>query len=271
MSWLSDAAALRESRTPSVLVTVIARQGHAPREAGAKMLVTVDASYGSIGGGNLEAGAVVRARERLAAASDAGYAPETMEFRLNDKAPYDHGRQCCGGTVTVLLEPQPVPPAVVVFGCGHVGIELARILSRQDADLWFYDSRPAQVEALTGQVADCPATVRVKHTMLPEAEVEDIPAGAHVLVMTHDHGEDLHLCEALLARQRDPGAQGPLGSVGLIGSSAKWSRFRRKLGDAGFTNTEVSSIQCPVGIDGLGGSHPATIAVSIAADLLSRG
>lgn len=110
--------------------------------------------------------------------------------------------------MTVLLEPQPVPPAVVVFGCGHVGIELARILSRQDADLWLYDSRPAQVEALTGQVADCPATVRVKHTMLPEAEVEDIPAGAHVLVMTHDHGEDLHLCEALLARQRDPGARG---------------------------------------------------------------
>ena len=86
MSWLSDAAALRESRTPSVLVTVFARQGHAPREAGAKMLVTVDASYGSIGGGNLEAGAVVRARERLAAASDAGYAPETMEFRLNDRS-----------------------------------------------------------------------------------------------------------------------------------------------------------------------------------------
>ena len=274
MSWLSDAAALRASRTPSVLVTLIARQGHAPREAGAKMLVTVDASYGSIGGGNLEAGAVARAREMLTASAGDEKTldtPEIMEFRLNDKVAYDHGRQCCGGTVSVLLEPQPVPPAVVVFGCGHVGVELARILSRQDADLWFYDSRPEQVTALAEQVADSPATVRVEHTMLPESEVEDIPDGADVLVMTHDHAEDLHLCEALLSRLRDPEGQGTLGSVGLIGSSAKWTRFRKKLGDDGFSEDEISGIQCPVGIAGLGGSHPATIAVSIAADLLSRG
>ncbi|MDN5718926.1 XdhC family protein, partial [Corynebacterium sp.] len=48
MSWLSDAADLRARRVPSVLVTVVARRGHAPREAGAKMLVTADATSGSV-------------------------------------------------------------------------------------------------------------------------------------------------------------------------------------------------------------------------------
>lgn len=267
MSWLTDALALRAARTPAMLVTLMSRRGHAPREAGAKMLVTEDASYGSVGGGNLEAGAIVRAREMLAASCTE---PETLEFALNDKVPYDRGRQCCGGEVTVVLEPLAVPPAVAVFGCGHVGRELARILSRQDADLWFYDSRPEQIAALDDAVAGSPATVRTEHTMLPESAVETLPTGTDVLIMTHDHAEDLHLCEAILHRQRDPGGVGPLGSVGLIGSSAKWSRFRTKLGGAGFTDAEISAIRCPVGIDGLGGSHPATIAVSVAADLLSR-
>lgn len=283
MSWIADAADLRARRVPAVLVTLVARRGHAPREAGAKMLVTTSEVLGSVGGGNLEAGAVERAREILAssdgasgAAGDSGAPaapaePEFLDFALNDRVPYDHGRQCCGGEVTVLLEPLPVPPAVAVFGCGHVSLELARILSRQDADLWFCDSRPEQVAAVEAELSSaasgCPATVRTVHSMLPEQLVEDLPAGTHVLVMTHDHAEDLHLCEALLTRLRETD---DLGSVGLIGSTAKWARFRKKLTDAGFTADGIDRITCPIGLPDLGGRHPATIAVSVAAALLQR-
>lgn len=268
MSWVADAADLRARRVPSILVTLVARRGHAPREAGAKMLVTASEVLGSVGGGNLEAGAVDRAREILADAS-AGetVAPEFLDFALNDRVPYDHGRQCCGGQVTVLLEHLPVVPAVAVFGSGHVGLELARILSRQDAKLWFCDSRPDQVAAVAAEVADCPAMVHTVHSMLPESVVADLPAGTHVLVMTHDHGEDLHLCEALLTRLRETD---DLGSVGLIGSSAKWARFRTKLADAGFSAEEIARITCPIGLPDLGGRHPATIAVSVSAQLLQR-
>ncbi|MDN6510257.1 MAG: xanthine dehydrogenase accessory protein XdhC [Corynebacterium sp.] len=260
MSWLSDAADLRARRVPSVLVTVVARRGHAPREAGAKMLVTADATSGSVGGGNLEAGAVRRAREMLAAGASS---PETMDFALNDKVPYDHGRQCCGGEVTVLLEVLDVPPCVAVFGCGHVGLELARILSRHDLDLWLCDSRPAQLTEAETVTQDAPATVTTRLAVLGEAVVDELPAGAHVLGMTHDHAEDLHLCDAALARD-------DLGSVGLIGSSAKWARFRSKLAEAGHSPESVAAIQCPVGLPDLGGSRPAEIAVSVAADLLTR-
>ena len=46
VDWLSAAARLRETRTPGVLVTVASVRGHAPRDAGAKMVVSADADLG---------------------------------------------------------------------------------------------------------------------------------------------------------------------------------------------------------------------------------
>ena len=78
--------------------------------------------------------------------------PELMSLSLNDKAPVEHGVQCCGGEVTILLEPLAVVPSVAIFGLGHVGLELARILARHDVELHLVDSRAEQASdrALAG-------------------------------------------------------------------------------------------------------------------------
>jgi len=101
-------------------------RGHAPREAGAKMVVSRDRSWGSVGGGNLEATAVARARELLLSGTSE---PEICDMQLNPHARAEHGRQCCGGVVRLLLEPLAVRPVIALFGIGHVGYELARIWS----------------------------------------------------------------------------------------------------------------------------------------------
>ena len=142
MHWLTAVEGLRRERRPGVLVTVTETRGHAPREAGAKMVVAADATWGSIGGGNLEETAVSRARAMIAAPPGL---PEQLTLGLTDKARTEHGRQCCGGEVTVLLEPLPVVPAVAIFGVGHVGLELARILVRHDLELHLVDSRADQL------------------------------------------------------------------------------------------------------------------------------
>ena len=80
--------------------------------------------------------------------------------------------------------------------------------------------------------------------------------------MTHDHAEDAALCDAAL---RTPA----LGSIGLIGSDAKWARFERKLRDEGHSADDVARITTPIGLDGIDGKEPAVIAVSVAAALLS--
>ena len=259
MHWVAAVERLRREREPGVLVTVADVRGHAPRDAGAKMVVAAGHSWGSIGGGNLEETAVARTRAML---SEQANAPEQLTLGLTDKTRTEHGRQCCGGEVTVLLEPLPVVPAVAIFGVGHVGLELARILVRHDLELHLVDSRADQLTAeRLACLDDGEGAVRVHHSPVPELALGAVPSGTHVLVMTHDHAEDFAICDAALRCRH-------LGSIGLIGSAAKWSRFRTGLLVEGHDEATIGRIRSPIGSPGLGGKEPATIAVSVAADLL---
>lgn len=264
MHWLEAVTRLRERRRPGVLVTLASVAGHAPRAAGAKMVVGRSASWGSIGGGNLEETALRRARDLLAAL-DAGArpGPQTLTVGLTDHAVNAHGRQCCGGRVEVLFEPIPVVPAVAVVGLGHVGIELARILARHDVELHLVDSRAAALEPERLAVLDdAVARVHRHHAPVPELALGQVPPGTHVLIMTHDHAEDLALCDAALRSSH-------LGPVGLIGSAAKWSRLRRALAAEGHPPEAISAIRCPIGLPQVRGKEPATIAVAVAAELVA--
>ena len=264
MDWLGAVQQLRRDGEAGVLVTVTAVRGHAPRDPGAKMVVSAGRTWGSVGGGNLEQTAVDRARELL---RDGAVAPEAQEMRLNERARNEHGRQCCGGVVTLLLEPLPVRPTVAIFGVGHVGYELARILSRLELSLHLVDGRKSELDPLRlADVTEGVADVAVHRALLGETVLTRLPVGAHVLVMTHDHAEDFALCDAALrlwAERRDR-----LGSVGLIGSDAKWARFRRNLAAEGHDDAAVARIASPIGLPDLPGKDPAVIAVSVAAALL---
>ncbi|WP_278256876.1 XdhC family protein [Nocardioides convexus] len=84
-------------------------------------------------------------------------------------------------------------------------------------------------------------------------------------MLTHDHAEDLALLDALL-RSDVPG------SVGVIGSSAKWTRFRARLADLGHAPQEIARVRTPIGdpaVTGLAGKQPAVIALSVAVELLA--
>ncbi|MBM7503949.1 xanthine dehydrogenase accessory protein XdhC [Agromyces aurantiacus] len=265
MDWVDAVQRLRAERRPGVIVTLAMVRGHAPRNGGAKMVVSSEAVAGTVGGGNLERTAIERARTMLV---EAAAEPELLTLTLSDRATTEYGVQCCGGEVTMLLEPVPVVPVVAVFGLGHVGLELARILARQPLELHLVDSReemlaPARlgVGGTPGPRADAVATVRVHHARVPESVLADLPAGAHVLVMTHDHAEDLAICDLAL---RTPG----IASIGLIGSRSKWARFRTQLASAGHDDAALERITTPIGIAGIRSKEPAAIAVSVAARTL---
>jgi xanthine dehydrogenase accessory factor len=261
--WLRAVEQLRTGGQPGVLVTLTSVRGHAPREAGAKMVVGRTQTWDTIGGGNLEAVAVERARQML----DQGRSvPETFTSSLSDKAPFQHGMQCCGGEVSVLLEPLAVAPVVAIFGMGHVGHELARILARHDLDLHLVDTRPEALGAdALGGLADADARVHPHPVpVLPELVLGELPRGAHVLVMTHDHAEDAAILDAALRTEG-------IGPIGLIGSRAKWARLRHRLAtEGGLAEEDLARVTTPIGLPQLAGKEPATIAVGVAADLLIR-
>ena len=221
MDWIRAVIRLRRDREPGVLVTVADVRGHAPRDAGAKMVVGLSQTWDTVGGGNLEAVAIERARELLAAGAAA---PEAAHIDALRQGTDQHGVQCCGGEVTLLLEPLPVVPAVAIFGIGHVGLELARILARHDLELHLVDSRPDQlaVERLAA-LADAVARARAPGAGTARAGARELPAGTHVLVMTHDHAEDVALCDAALRtpRARLDRADRLVGQVGAVPAEAR--------------------------------------------------
>ncbi|WP_136057504.1 xanthine dehydrogenase accessory protein XdhC [Microbacterium sp. K24] len=265
MDWVDALQALRSARTPAVIVTLALVRGHAPRNGGAKMVVSPDAVFGTVGGGNLEATAVDRARAMLAAGSAE---PELLVLTLSDKAVTEYGVQCCGGEVTIMLEPVRVIPSIAIFGMGHVGLELARILARHEVELHLIDSRPEMLAAErigvpgeSGVFADSVARIHVTLAPVPESALAGLPQSSHVLVMTHDHVEDLAVVDMSL---RTDG----IASIGLIGSSSKWARFRKKLDELGHGESDLARVVTPIGVPEVAGKQPAVIAVSVAARML---
>ena len=94
--WLGELQRLRREGTAAVLVTVASIKGSAPREPGAKMIVTAGDTHGTIGGGHLEYQAIAIARELLGRGGGGALRRFPLGASLG---------QCCGGLVNLLFDP----------------------------------------------------------------------------------------------------------------------------------------------------------------------
>ena len=252
---------LLAAREPVVLVRVALAKGSTPREAGVSMLVTASAVHGTIGGGRLEWDAIARARELLAGAETLA----TLEVPLGPAV-----GQCCGGHVTLSLarageaelaeleaaahEERAGWPLVLLFGAGHVGKALARALAPLPLRLRWIDGRP---DAFPSPPPDGP---EILVTEKPLTEVRAAPPGSAWFVMTHSHGLDFEICEAILKR-------GDFAYLGLIGSRTKRTRFERGWRELGLTEAHIGRLVCPIG-GRLRDKRPAVIAALAAAEIL---
>jgi xanthine dehydrogenase accessory factor len=96
MNWVQTLQCLQQQAIPAVMVSVASTIGSTPREPGAKMIVTSESMYGTIGGGNLEHQACAIARTQLDS-------PDTNRLK---RFPLGAGLgQCCGGLVNLMFEP----------------------------------------------------------------------------------------------------------------------------------------------------------------------
>jgi xanthine dehydrogenase accessory factor len=105
----------------TALVTIVASRGSIPNAVGAKMLVDAEGRLvaGTVGGGEIErmgqtegALAIAEGKSRLFSAS------------LTEKTAHGIGMMC-GGTCDLYIEVFVRPHRVVLFGGGHVNIEVA--------------------------------------------------------------------------------------------------------------------------------------------------
>jgi len=254
-AWIEVLAELRAARRPSALVVVTQVRGSGPREPGARMVVAraergreVELAWGTIGGGNLELQALAHCAELLSRREPSA---ESVSFPLAEKT-----GQCCGGEVTLFFETFPwTRRRIAIFGAGHVAQAIAGLSGYLAADLVLIDGR-AEDEIV-------PRVPRERTWELlcvdhPEAELDELPDDASVLVMTHSHALDLEVVARALRR--------PFPYLGLIGSERKWERFRKRLLERGFTEADLARVRCPIGL-AKRSKEPSAIALSVAAEL----
>lgn len=276
---------------PALVVRVHEVRGSTPREADARMLVSLDEAQGTIGGGHLEWQAIAMARQALrkhaqgisSAPSGTTLAAWTHTFALGPTL-----GQCCGGVVVLAFEPLDSttlarwPAAAPRFhldlhGAGHVGQAIVKLLADIDCEVRWIDQRlDDSPQALPGDeatlglptgrdLAALPPHIRCLPTEDAAAEVAHAPPASLHLVLTHRHDLDLAIVDALL--RREDVRQGRAW-VGLIGSRTKRAAFEHRLQARGHAPELIASIACPIGLPGIVGKEPAVIAVSVVAQLL---
>lgn len=278
----------------AVRVRIVRTEGSVPREVGAWMLVEPVPSAalapelkvpkdgplistkvtGTIGGGHLEFEAIAHAQALLSGQT-------ALSEPDQRKALGPSLGQCCGGVVWLRYDVLDASEAqalaagprtdavsalpVALFGGGHVGQALARLLADLPFALHWIDSRegifPADILASAGRL-------RCEHSEPVQAAVGDLTPGSAVLIMSFSHAEDLDILAACLTRAR---RQNDLPYIGLIGSRSKWATFRHRLEARGFGEQDFARVTCPIGVQGIAGEfrkQPEVIAVAVAAQLL---
>ncbi|MEH6824045.1 MAG: xanthine dehydrogenase accessory protein XdhC [Motiliproteus sp.] len=249
-TWIRALAQCEQEGTAAVLITLVDQQGSTPRNAGAKMLVSRDAQYDTIGGGHLEYKAIQIARQLLAQGHSQ---PQTQRFSLGASL-----GQCCGGVTTLLFEPLGnAQIQIALFGAGHVGRALVPILASLPCRIRWIDARAAEFPACI------PEGVTPIVNEFPEDEVDRLPANSYFIVMTHNHQLDQTLSARILRR-------GDFGYFGLIGSRTKRHTFEHRLRARGFSAAQLAQIHCPIGIAAVKGKRPTEIAVAVAAEVIAH-
>jgi xanthine dehydrogenase accessory factor len=238
-----------QSSTPFVLVTVVGTEGAAPREVGAKMVVgPTGLEFGTIGGGTLEATAILEAALVLI---------ENRPLKKRLSLGPDTG-QCCGGVVELFYEIYLKSPKLYLFGAGHVGQALCQTLIGTPFDIICVDKRPEWNHA-----GLLPASVKnwVGDFDFFLEQMEFDRELSYFVIMTYDHDLDQKILEEILIRD--------FHFLGLIGSAQKWHRFKQRLEKKGYSSEQLSAVHCPIGIPN-GGKSPQEVAISIAQQLLQQ-
>jgi xanthine dehydrogenase accessory factor len=161
-----------------------------------------------------------------------------------------------GAGKMVLLWQPFAPPAVHIFGAGHVGQAVAHLADYNDIQVHVYDDRR---NLLT--------SARFPHARLVEinfpvewSTLPDISPLDLVLVASREHHHDRELLAGLLQCDRR--------YVGLVSSSRKWSLLLRALEEDGITSERLQQVKAPVGLN-INAQTVPEIAVSILAEMIA--
>lgn len=303
--WSGIAKAV-EAHGRCAVVTQVAVDGSAPREAGARMLVMPDGTFtGTIGGGALEWRALAMAQKALRSAD---YTVQVTKHALGPEL-----GQCCGGVSRLMIE---------VFSSSRMA-EIEMLASAEDKGPFTTQGKITDYGVVRDVVDPAATSIcwdgasGITETFGEFKRTVYLFGAGHVgralmLAMAPLPFEVIWIdprsnafpaavpVNVTMVQADDPAAQltkAPDGSfivvlthshaldldlvqaalkaerfayVGVIGSNTKRARFSSRMHKAGLASDLVDSMVCPIGTTGIVAKQPAVIAASVAAELLMR-
>jgi len=291
------------------MVTIAAKRGSSPRDAGARMVIFPDATFsGSIGGGTLEWKATAIAQAALANPN----APkaETRGFALGPEL-----GQCCGGNVELVVEliektrraeiaalaeredagqfttrgrlisdqgviREIVEDALPPGAAGYTAGVLAEGFGDERRPLALFGAGHVG-RALIMALAPLPFRVTWVDPR-PDAFPAHVPANVRAIraddpaAMLADMPDGTFVLAMTHSHPLDLAvcatalADPRFPHVGVIGSKTKRARFAHQLADAGIARARVAELVCPIGVGAIHSKLPAVIAAMTAVELLER-
>jgi xanthine dehydrogenase accessory factor len=184
--------------------------------------------------------------EKTALLADALKGAPTQAMMLKDQ----------NGRAVWFVEPaKRATVALVIYGAGHVGRAVVRVLEGTPFHISWVD---INTERFPADVRD---DIHQVTTPSPADYASTTEPGAFHVVMTHSHEIDLDICRTVLKT-------GQARFLGLIGSETKKTKFINRLRKDGVPDSALNVFHCPVGLGDWSSKLPSVIAISVAAQLV---
>lgn len=249
---------IKKEGKDAVIVTVTQKEGMGPADVGKKMIVTEgNIAFGTVGGGSIEYYAREKCKEVLK--SRQSFSEKYVLFDREVKV--DDGEvvipMACGGRVTLFYEFVGPKQYVYIFGAGHCGAALARVLKPLGFYTTIIDERDYVINAL-----DDAANVKVNEGFVEYIEKHGIPNDRYIVVCTPSHTNDYNVLNKILELKIKPKY------FGMLCSKKKIQDYLEKSYEVHGRDIDLSNFYSPIGLI-TGGDSPEEVAISIAGEILS--
>lgn len=146
---------------------------------------------------------------------------------------------------------------VYIFGGGHVGLALSRVMSFLDFHVIVVEKRKDIFTLINNSHAD--EIVNEDFVEYSKKIIED--NFSYIVIVTPSHWHDEDVLRAVINKK--------VKYIGMMGSKAKVKTLYRKLREDGITEEMLNGVRSPIGLQ-INSKTPDEIAISIAAEIIKE-
>lgn len=255
MNIYQKASTYIEKNIPIIIVSVTEKIGDGPANVGNKMIVLKNKeTVGTVGGGSLEFNAIEKSMELLKSKKC-----DTTTYLLNEGKVIDNATtlpMACGGKTTLFYEYIGPNESIYIFGAGHCGQALTRILKTMNYHVTVIDHRSEVLDKVL-----C-ADEKVNMDYLEYINNQKIQNDSFIVIGTPSHKYDYKVIHKIIEKDITPKY------MGMLCSKKKLKEFIELTQEKYPNKLDLSTFYSPIGLD-LGGGSPAEIAISISAEIMA--